>query len=160
MVAVGLANHPFSSKHCKIVNLWMGIKFMIVSDRMYNKKRRKTAVIRAANASQSRQEKIREDKSPLPPTSSPSAGYTSTPNGNDLPARENGANPRAIGTNPRAEAEKARAMLKANAPKPGHYDVSDDEILGPEEFAKIKAWLRDPESPVQKARRGADADVF
>lgn len=83
-------------------------------------------------------EEKRGDVSPKPPTSLPSATSTSTANG----------------------AKPAAQKKKAN---PWDYKVDDDEILGSEEFAKIKSGIwapeADPETEIVVQSQGAD-DVF
>ena len=64
------------------------------------------------------------DQSNPPTPFSPSATSKATANGT-----------------PATEAAKAKEMLKQGTLKPGHYDVPDDEIMGPNEFAKIKEQL-------------------
>ncbi len=88
---------------------------------------------------------------PNPLTTLPSASSTSPANGERHSQRENGTNPRAIDA-------KAREMLRKGTATPGHYDIPDDEIMGPEEFAKVKAGIGQsaPEVP-QEVRTD---DVF
>ncbi len=110
-------------------------------------------------------EENRRDVNPLP-TSLPLASSTTTAaNGEHLTPREKGTNPRAqgtnqraLGTNPRAVEAKATEATLKNKPRPGHYDVPDDEIMGPEEFKKIKAAIEPPE--LQEVGSVQDDDIF
>lgn len=123
---------------------------------------------RTANVTrqEERRREVEEKRNPLP-TALPSATSTSQANTNGLTPREKGTNPRALGTNPRSQGTNPRAiqeqefaaakeMVRKSQPPPGHYDTEDSEILGPEEFAKIKAGINGAEADEIPAWRPED----
>jgi len=136
---------------------WLDFSGRLIKDRIHYEKRthyvRKPSVTRTDHVDKSRVDKIREDKKSPNPLS-PTAG--STPGNGRTTANGTAKTPE----------DKAREAFRQNQPKPWNYDVPDDEVLGPEEFAKMKAGLSapaalpQPEEPMEVAIGGPDDDVF